>query len=476
MAAVDMNEGRRQDSMTGHFLQHSCRLITAAAACATTFAHAAALLSRANSTEKLVTSVTLRYLLDIDNLYAKAEHLQSIAYRSAGKNRVIGSKGHEDTVRWIKETLDQGFPLLVGVSTNLAANNKTIEAFPTTLAPEGDVSGPLADFTDSLEGKIALINRGTCFFGVKVQFAAAKGALDVIAWNNCEGTLEGYSLQLFEDPANPYVPTVGITLGQGESLGAQIQAGVDIFVHLKSVVQNATSYNVIAETIAGDHDNVIHVGGHFDSVTAGSAINDNGSGSISILEIAIQLRKFTVNNAAGLLGAEYYVKQLSQADKDNIRLFLGFDMMASPNYAIQIYDGDAEHEFAAYFDNLGLNHTEAEFDGRSDYGPFLKAGITAGGIAGGVEGIKTQEEFEMFGGGAGVPYDVNYHKDGDTVSNLNLKAWIEFARAIAHMAATYARSWETIPPRNATALVKRSEKHNQYKQAFQKAKRYQKWA
>jgi Zn-dependent M28 family amino/carboxypeptidase len=234
-------------------------------------------------------------------------------------------------------------------------------------------------------------------------------------------------------------------------------------------------------------------------VTAGPGINDNGSGSMSILEIAIQLTKFTVNNAvrfswwtgeeAGLLGAAYYVKQLSQSEKDKIRLFLDFDMMASPNYAIQIYDGDgsafnstgpagsaeAEHEFAAYFDNLGLNHTEIEFDGRSDYGPFLEAGIAAGGIAGGAEGIKTPEEEEMFGGAAGVPYDVNYHEDGDTVNNLNLDAWIEFARAIAHMTATYARSWDGIPPRNATASQKRSEKYNQYKQAFQKTARYQKW-
>lgn len=92
-------------------------------------------------------------MLDIDNLYAKAEHLQEIAYATEGKNRVIGSKGHEDTVAWIKGTLDQfpdyytvhlqPVPLLVGVSANLTANNKTIEAFPTTLAPEGDVSGSL---------------------------------------------------------------------------------------------------------------------------------------------------------------------------------------------------------------------------------------------------------------------------------------------------------------------------------------------
>jgi Zn-dependent M28 family amino/carboxypeptidase len=43
---------------------------------------------------------------------------------------------------------------------------------------------------------------------------------------------------------------------------------------------------------------------------------------------------------AGLLGAEFYVKSLNQTEKDKIRLLLDFDMMASPNYAFQIYDGD----------------------------------------------------------------------------------------------------------------------------------------
>lgn len=274
-------------------------------------------------------------------------------------------------------------------------------------------------------------------------------------------------LQLFEDSAKPYVAVGAISLGQGEALLAQLQAGVDVNVHLTTIVQKATSFNMIAETVGGNHDNVIHIGGHSNSVTAG--INDNESGFVSILEITIQLTKLTVNNAvrsgwwtgekAGLLRAEYYIKQLSQVKKDKIRLFLDFDMMDSLNYEIQIYDSDgsafnstgpvgsveAEHELAACFDNLGLTHTEIEFDSRFDYGPSLEAEIAAGGIAGGAEGIKTQEQREMFRGGAGVPYDVNYYEDGDTVNNLNLEAWMDFIGAIAHMTATYARSWEIIP-------------------------------
>jgi Zn-dependent M28 family amino/carboxypeptidase len=489
--------------------------IAAIAACGAAAVNAAAVQPRQYKT--LVSSPALIDTLHIDNLFKRAEKLQEIAYATPGKNRVIGSPGHEATVAYIQSQLDtsyydvtlQGVDLSIGTNATLTANNKTIQAFATTLAPAGNVTGPLvvipnlgceeADFTEPLTGKVALIKRGTCSFGIKVQLAAAHGASAVIATNNAEGTLEGYSLQVFPDPAKPFVPTVGITLGQGESLLAQIGAGVNITVALTSVAAVKTTYNVIAETKEGDHENVIHVSGHSDSVTAGPGINDNGSGTCSLLEIATQLTKFAVKNAvrfswwtaeeAGLLGAEYYVKQLSQAEKDKIRLLLDFDMMASPNFAYQIYDGDgsaynltgpagsaeAEHEFAAYFDSIGLNHTEIEFDGRSDYGPFLEAGIAAGGIAGGAEGIKTQEEFEMFGGGAGVPYDVNYHEDGDTVNNLNLEAWIEFTKAIAHMTAKYALSWESIPPRNATAARKRSENYGQMKEAFQKTKRYQRW-
>ena len=54
--------------------------------------------------------------------------------------------------------------------------------------------------------------------------------------------------------------------------------------------------NVIAETPDGDPDNVIVVGAHLDSVGVGPGINDNGSGSATILEIAEQVRKVKPRN------------------------------------------------------------------------------------------------------------------------------------------------------------------------------------
>ena len=86
-------------------------------------------------------------------MYAKAEKLQEIAYSTPGKNRVIGSQGHEDTVEYIKGQLEafpdyydvytQDVPLSIGYNATLTANNKTIEAFAVTLAPGGNVTGPL---------------------------------------------------------------------------------------------------------------------------------------------------------------------------------------------------------------------------------------------------------------------------------------------------------------------------------------------
>ena len=79
----------------------------------------------------------------------------------------------------------------IGYNATLSANNKTIEAYAVTLAPGGNVTGRLVavpnlgcneeDFTESLEGSVALIQRGNCSYGEKVQLAAAKGASGVIA-------------------------------------------------------------------------------------------------------------------------------------------------------------------------------------------------------------------------------------------------------------------------------------------------------
>lgn len=282
----------------------------------------------------------------------------------------------------------------------------------------------------------------------------------MVVYNNVDGVVQG---TLGEE--GDYPPTVGISKAQGLEFLAAIAAGNAQTANLVVEQQTVITYNVIAETLTGDHNNVIHVGGHSDSVTAGPGINDNGSGGIGILEVALHLTKFKINNAVrfswwaaeeeGLLGAHAYVNAQPQSELDKIKIYGNFDMIASPNYIIGIYDGDgsafnvtgpagsaqAEHLFIDYFRDIEkVDSVPSDFNGRSDYGPFLDAGIACAGLFTGAEGLKTVEEAAMFGGEAGKAYDPNYHAAGDTVANCDGTAFLINTRAIAHMVAVLAKS------------------------------------
>jgi len=148
-------------------------------------------------------------------------------------------------------------------------------------------------------------------------------------------------------------------------------------------------------------------------------LNDDGSGSIAILEAALQLSKFRVNNAVqfawwsaeefGLVGSEYYVDQLSEAERQKIALYLNFDMLASPNYAYFVFDGDGnstniagpegsgtiEKVLTDYYASHKLATWPSGFTGSSDYQPFVDAGIPSGGIATGAGGLKTAAQVAL---------------------------------------------------------------------------------
>jgi Zn-dependent M28 family amino/carboxypeptidase len=215
----------------------------------------------------------------------------------------------------------------------------------------------------------------------------------------------------------------------------------------------------------------VMVGAHLDSVPEGPGINDNGSGTAAILETALQMKHFPVKNKVrfafwaaeeiGLLGSDQYVEGLTAAERDRIKLYLNFDMVASPNYAYKLYDGDdsdavgspagppgsaqIEKQLERFFDRRGLGHVGTDFDGRSDYGPFIAVGIPAGGIFTGAEGIKTPEEQALFGGTAGVAYDVCYHQACDTLTNVNATALDVNSDAIADSVARFAFNTSAIP-------------------------------
>lgn len=426
----------------------------------------------------------MRRVLLRSELLKKGRILQDFAYATPGRNRLIGTPGHQSTVDYLVNTLKaldyydvstQAFNVSTSAG-NVTIDGKPLESQPMTGTPAGTPSAPIvlvanvgcdaADFPAPVAGKIALIKRGSCPFAQKANNAKVAGAIGAIIYNNIAGPLPGTL-----GGSGNFAPTVGISDTDGAALIAAITATGPI-AKISMTITDVTTYNVIAETKSGAKGQVLALGSHTDSVEAGPGINDNGSGTIGILEVAIQLSKFSITNGVrfcwwsgeeeGLLGAEYYVSQLTATQKEQIRLYMNFDMIASPNFLYEIYDGDGsafnisgapgsaqvEKLWEDYFkDEVDIPTYPTAFDGRSDYGPFLDAGIAAGGLSSGADGIKTAEQVTKYGGTAGIIYDPNYHTAKDTLENLDVGVWIQLTKGIAHAVATYATSFSSLGPK-----------------------------
>ncbi len=450
----------------------------------------------------MIDSTNLRNAVTIEAIRGHQRALQRIADRNGG-TRASGTPGYGASARYIVSQIPTGaygitrqifqFPFYEALSdaeleqtapgsapytfdedftymqysgsAPASVSGRTVEVhlvLPPGPDPSSSTSGcEASDFAGFPAGGIALIQRGTCDFAVKAANAQAAGAAAAIIFNEGQpgptellaGTLGGPVVT---------IPVFGATFDLGNEL-AGISQPVTLFVRTETISENLRTENVLAETRVGRPGRVVVVGAHLDSVTEGPGINDNGSGSAAILEIARQMANLQVRNRvrfawwgaeeSGLLGPEYYVSQLSRAELNRIDLNLNFDMLGSPNFVRFVYDGDGsdtpdagppgsaliEQVFLQYFGFIGLATRPMAFDGRSDYGPFIAVDIPAGGLFSGAEGLKTAKEARVFGGIAGEAYDPCYHQECDTVTNVSRRGLDQLADAAAHAILTFAQ-------------------------------------
>lgn len=453
----------------------------------------------------------LARLVTLKNVRHHQLNLQKIADANGG-NRAAGLPGNTVTIKYLADQLKRaGYSPVVQKFTfdfwQQTAEPVFAETAPEqkTFAPDtdyatlqysgsGDVTAPAApvdsgatglgsgceadDFAGFPAGAIALIQRGGCFFSVKADNAVAAGASAVVIY------------QLPDQPGpvggtltKPYgIPVVGPTNAVGKALVEQANnGGVTLRVKTQTLNEKRETANVIADTKRGRPGNIVVVGAHNDSVTDGPGINDDGSGTATLLEMAKQINKLgsKVRNKVrfafwgaeeeGLLGSQYYVDTLPQAERDKIALMLDFDMLASPNYVNFVYDGDdsagennveppagsgaIEKAFTDYFAGRGLATDPTPFNGRSDYNAFITAGIPAGGVFTGAEGIKTPAQAAVYGGTAGVAYDPCYHAACDRYDNVNLKGFDQMIDATAVVTQLFAHSTLTV---NGNELARRA--------------------
>ncbi|CDO93574.1 unnamed protein product [Kluyveromyces dobzhanskii CBS 2104] len=437
--------------------------------------------------EKIQESIT------IEQLNETAWDLFDAANKSTKEfghpTRVIGSKGHWKSIGYILSKLNehrdyydisvQSFPALAGKvnSYNLSFVNdggKVPTAKPFALTPpvKGFVGKVIEvpnlgcdeiDYKSLVipKNSIALIERGQCPFGKKSNLAGKHGFKAAIIYDNDPLSKNGISGTL-EKPTKNTVATIGVSYKEGKVLIAAIELSKNdysLYFEVDSYVKNVKTKNIIADTKHGDPENIVALGAHSDSVSDGPGINDDGSGAISLLTIAKELVHYKINNKVrfawwaaeeeGLLGSVYYANNLSPEENSKIRLFMDYDMMASPNYEYQVYDAnnkdhpegseELKNLYIDFYQSQNLTYSLIPFDGRSDYVGFINHGIPSGGIATGAEGINKKN---------GFPFDQCYHSLCDDVSNLAFDAFLVNTRLIAHSVATYAKSLEGFPERN----------------------------
>jgi Zn-dependent M28 family amino/carboxypeptidase len=333
-----------------------------------------------------------------------------------------------------------------------------LEPVDTSLPPSGEpkpsTSGcEEADFTGFDEGDVALLRRGGCAFAEKAKNAEAAGASTTVIFNGGE---EGRTRTIRSTLGGPGVaiPVFGASFALGEDLVRMAQRGdVTIRIFASTVVEVREASNVIADTEGGREDRTVVVGAHLDSVQHGPGINDNGSGSATVLEVAEKMSALGVEprnrvrfafwgaEELGLWGSKHYVAQLGERQLGDIAVYLNFDMLASPNYARFVYGSREVREvFDDYFATRDLKTETLDLEGGSDHVPFAAEGISVGGLFSGAGGKKTEEQAEVYGGEAGVAYDECYHEDCDDLDNLSKEALEQLSDGVAY--ATYVLAQE----------------------------------
>lgn len=449
-------------------------------------------------------SAELRAAVTTNGILTHMRQLQRIAVQNDG-HRASGTAGYDASVDYVVDTLREAgynvrtqsftFPFFAELEpTELyqtAPEARELETEIFQYSGSGDVTGAVipatnnvvpadpepssaagcapGDFADPGEGPaIALVQRGTCDFAVKVDNAVDAGYDAVIIFNEGNPGREDLEVGTLTDPKD--VPVVGLSYPDAVELTEAAEDGkaeVRIVTSVEVDPERET-VNVFADSPGvGTNDHVV-VGAHLDSVVGAAGINDNASGSAAVLEIAVQMAELELTDGlerpvrfafwgaeeSGLLGARHYVDTLTNAQLARTYAYLNFDMVASPNFVRFVYDGDGsdtpiagppgsdviESLFVDYFEDQGLASDPTDLSGRSDYAPFAEIGVPVGGLFTGAEGVKTQQEAQTYGGTAGEAYDPCYHTVCDDMTNVSVRALGEMTDAAAHAVLTLATS------------------------------------
>ena len=435
----------------------------------------------------LAAKVTVEHMLH--HLHA----LQDIANANKG-NRAEGTPGYEASVQYVAKALrDKGFEVLTPQFDRLYAvspgkpaltvaglSYQVDQASLLVQTPPGGLTAPAVrptrpsgcavnDYPAAVpKGAIAVVDDSGCSVVDKQNSAVAKGAGALIVLSAPNG--QGAPPTLF-NPGYYKQLTVPVAVVGAYGGGALDRATAPIRLVLDAQNVNITSRNVLAQTKTGSPHEVIMAGAHLDSPRGGPGINDDGSGVAAVLETALQLGPLApVNNAVrfvfwgaeedGLNGAMDYVFGMNRDQLNDIAMYLDFEMLGSPNAGFFTDDGDQsgppgagvsyadvpdgsagiERTLAGYLSLAGRHPADMPLSARTDYHPFMVAGVPIGGMTTASAQPKTVVQARLWGGQAGAPFDPDYQGPRDTVDNINRDALGVMGSGVAFAVGRYAGS------------------------------------
>lgn len=286
----------------------------------------------------------------------------------------------------------QPFPFSTGfaraATLNLEApEQRELPAIAVSDSAEGAASAQLVDagfgrhedFPEGgLNGAIALVRRGQEAFVQMVENASAAGASGTIIINNEPAPLFAVL------GATPSIPVVSLSLEDGEVLLAMLAQGT-VRATLEVGSSQGTAHNVVARPLSGECETVS--GGHYDSVPHAPGANDNASGAAVVLELARAVAAAELDGdhcfilfsaeEVGLQGSLFFVDQLTEQEKVQIRAMLNFDVVGGGAQGI-VYQGDADiaAQVASLATEAGITATPGELPENfsSDHASFQTAG------------------------------------------------------------------------------------------------------
>jgi hypothetical protein len=450
----------------------------------------------------------LRAALDPAAILADLRRLQEIADANGG-NRAAGSASEAAAEAYVADELraagfavemqevsvpwfHQDAPSVLEVAGLASPLEDGRDFRAMLLSGSGDASGPLvaldfdpaaqpgdssgggcdpADWKDVHKGAIVLVRPGRCFRRDAVVNAQAAGVAALItAYPHFQR--DSVLRPTLIDPTGIDIPAIATSNEAGLALFEAAREGTTARVVVKATIEARTSANVIAETAGGADDHVLMVGGHIDTSVDGPGMNDDGSGTMTTLEIARQLAAATTgpqSQAGGgwkvrfafwtgeeiaLLGSTAYTQGLGPDDVAAVEAYLNLDMLGSGNGVREVYgagqstrptEGQAITDlFTSALEGAGLSSSVIELGGGSDHGPFNNIAIPVGGLFSGANEIKTDEQAELFGGTAGLAHDPCYHLACDRVDHIDPIRLEEMARAAAWVVGALASGEVTI--------------------------------